>query len=176
MKKLGIILLFFVLTVFGLSGCGIVDYLTATRDTTGMAAKKLPEMILDEPFLVTTVYGDYNLTINGVRTTAERNKNVKSDPNQVIFLDYTYENISYEKQNEVEFFLAQGDFVVTDEAGNELETYNLKDPNRMIQETPIGASCSASLAYALETDSKTLTVTFIRGKSREIAQIIIPIE
>ncbi|MEA4804553.1 hypothetical protein LNN31_03800 [Acetobacterium wieringae] len=174
MKKLGIILLFFVLTVFGLSGCGIVDYFTAQREP--IVAKKLPEMVLNEPFVITTANGDYSVTINGARTTPQRDANSKSNPKAVIFLDYMYENISYEKRNNMDFFLAQGDFMVSDDAGNELETYNIKDPKRMIQETPIGGSCAASIAYALETESESLTVTFVRGKGREIAQIIIPIE
>lgn len=174
MKKLGIILLFFVLTVFGLSACGIVDYFTAQREPT--VAKKLPEMVLNEPFVVTTANGDYSVTINGARITPERDADSKSDPQQVVFLDYMYENISYEKRNNMDFFLAQGDFLVSDDEGNELETYNIKDPKRMIQETPIGGSCAASIAYGLETDSENLTVTFVRGKGREIAQIIIPIK
>ncbi len=164
------------LAVFGLTGCGIAAYFDNKTDNAGSEAQKLPEMLLNEPFKVTTVSGDYSLTINGARSTPERNANSASDPKQVVFLDFTYENISYEKRNNMEFFLAQGDFVVTDEEGNILETYNIKDPNRMIQETPIGGSCSASIAYGLETDSKKLTVTFIRGKGREIAQITIPIE
>ena len=176
MKKTGIMLLALSLVCLGLAGCGIAEYLNIQRDSTASKAQKLPEMVLNEPFKVTTVSGDYSLTINGARSTPERNANSASDPKQVVFLDFTYENISYEKRNNMEFFLAQGDFVVTDEEGNILETYNIKDPNRMIQETPIGGSCSASIAYGLETDSKKLTVTFIRGKGREIAQITIPIE
>ncbi|MBP8865973.1 MAG: hypothetical protein KBG63_05830 [Acetobacterium sp.] len=176
MKKIVIMFLVLGLAVFGLTGCGIAAYFDNKTDNAGSEAQKLPEMLLNEPFKVTTVSGDYSLTINGARSTPERNANSASDPKQVVFLDFTYENISYEKRNNMEFFLAQGDFVVTDEEGNILETYNIKDPNRMIQETPIGGSCSASIAYGLETDSKKLTVTFIRGKGREIAQITIPIE
>jgi hypothetical protein len=176
MKKIGIMLLVLGLVILGFTGCGIEAYFNNQGNDTLGTAKKLPEMVLNEPFLVTTVSGDYSLTINGARSTPERNANSASDPKQVVFLDFTYENISYEKRNNMEFFLAQGDFVVTDEEGNILETYNIKDPNRMIQETPIGASCSASIAYSLETDSKNLGVTFIRGKGREIAQISIPIE
>jgi hypothetical protein len=176
MKKIGIIFLVLGLTVFGLTGCGIAAYFDNKTDTAGSEAQKLPEMVLNEPFKVTTVSGDYSLTINGARTTPERNPNSESDPRQVVFLDYTYENFSYEKRNDMDFFLAQGDFVLTDEAGNVLETYNIKDPNRMIEETPIGGSCSASIAYGLETDSKKLIVTFVRGKGREIAQISIPVE
>ncbi|WP_026393558.1 hypothetical protein [Acetobacterium malicum] len=175
MKKIGIMLFVFGLVVFGLTGCGIVEYLSNPRDGAG-TEKKLPEIVLNEPFLVTTVNGDYSLTITGARTTPERNENSESDPEQVVFLDFTYENISYEKRNDMDFFLAQGDFVVTDDAGNVLETYNIKDPNRMIQETPIGGSCSASIAYGLEKNSKNLNVIFIRGKGREVAQIRIPIE
>ncbi|WP_373483377.1 hypothetical protein [Acetobacterium sp.] len=176
MKKIGLMLLVLGLMVFGLTGCGIEAYFNNKGNETTVAEKKLPEMVLNEPFLVTTVNGDYSVTINGARSTPERNANSESDPKQVVFLDFTYENISYEKRNNMEFFLAQGDFVVTDEEGNILETYNIKDPNRMIQETTIGGSCSASLAYGLETDSKNITVTFIRGKGKAIAQITVPIE
>ena len=176
MKKTGIMLLALSLVVFGLTGCGLAAYLNNQRDTATGETQKLPEMVLNEPFIVTTVSGDYSLTINGARTTSERNPKSESAPRQVVFLDYSYENLSYGKRNEMDFFLAEGDFLVTDEAGNVLETYNIKDPQRMIQETPIGSSCSASLAYGLETASNNLTVIFIRGKAREIAQITIPIE
>lgn len=175
MKKIGLMLLGFGLVIFGLSGCGMAEVFNNQGDTV-VTEKKLPEMVLNVPFKVTTVSGDYSLTINGVRITTERNINSKSEPKQVVFLDYTYENFSYEKRNEMDFFLAQGDFVLTDDEGNVMQTYNIKDPNRMIQETPMGGSCSASIAYALETDSKNINITFIRGKAREIAQMTIPIE
>lgn len=176
MKKLGSMLFFLGLVVFGLTGCGLAEYFNNPNDITDAEVKTLPEMVLNEPFFVTTVNGDYSVTINGARTTTERNANSKSDPKQVVFFDFTYENISYQKRNNMEFFLAQGDFVVTDSEGNVLETYNIKDPSRMIQETPIGGHCSASIAYGLETDSQNLIVTFIRGKGRAIAQITIPIK
>ena len=118
MKKTGIMLLALSLVCLGLAGCGIAEYLNIQRDSTASKAQKLPEMVLNEPFKVTTVSGDYSLTINGVRTTSERNPKSESEPRQVVFLDYTYENVSYEKRNNVDFFLAQGDFVLTDEAGN----------------------------------------------------------
>lgn len=174
MKKIGIMLAVLGLVVLGLTGCGIETYFN-NQNRAGSQAQELPEMVLNEPFKVTTVSGDYSLTINGARTTPERNANAESTPKQVVFLDYTYENFSYEKRYDMDFFLAQGDFVVTDDQGNVLKAYNIKDPNRMIQETPMGGSCSASIAYGLETDSKNLTVTFVRGKGREIAQITIPI-
>lgn len=176
MKKNCIILLLLGLMVSILTGCGLEEYFNSQRNITDTEAKELPKMVLNDSFLVTTVNGDYSVTINGARTTPERNANSKTHPKQVLFLDFTYENISYKKRNNIDFFLAQGDFVVTDDQGNVLETYNIKDPNRMIQETPIGGSCSASLAYGLEKESKNLTITFVRGKGREVARIIIPIE
>ena len=176
MKKNCIMLLLLGLVVSILTGCGLEEYFNSQRDSTDTEVKELPKMVLNEPFRVTTVNGDYSVTINGARTTPERNANSKTDPKQVLFLDFTYENSSYEKRNNIDFFLAQGDFVVTDDEGNVLETYNIKDPNRMIQETPIGGSCSASIAYGLEKESKNLTITFVRGKGREVAQITIPIE
>ncbi|WP_414151243.1 DUF5067 domain-containing protein [Acetobacterium carbinolicum] len=174
MKNKSIFLMLGVLIVFGLTGCGLENIFNLETDSASTQAKKLPEMVINEPFLVTTVIGDYSVAINGARKTAKRSADTDVNPKQVIFLDYTYNNISYQKKYDMDFFLAQGDFVVVDDKGNNLEAYNIKDPNRMIQETPIGGSCSASIAYALETDSKTLTVTFVRGKN-EIAEITVPI-
>lgn len=176
MKKISIFLMIWVLVILGLTGCGLAENFNRQTDSIGNKAKKLPVMVINEPLLVTTVNGDYSVTINGARKTAARSKDTSVNPKQVIFLDYTYNNISYETKYNMEFFLAQGDFVVVDDQGNTLEAYNIKDPDRMIQETPSGGSCSASIAYALETDSKNLTITFIRGKGREVAQITIPIE
>lgn len=175
MRKIWIIMVVLGLAVLVLGGCGVADYLNNQKATVTKVSK-LPEMVLNEPFVVTTISGDYSLTIEGVRTTSERNPKSETNPGQVVFLDYSYENLSYQKRNEMDFFLAQGDFAVTDDYGNKLEVYNIKDPNRMIQETPIGGRCSASIAYGLETDSNNLTVTFVRGKGREIATITVPIQ
>lgn len=176
MKKKCIMLLVLGLLLLATTGCGMEAYFNKQNNATGTEEKELPKMELNEPFLVTTVTGDYSLTINGARITPQRNEKLTTNPKQVVFLDYTYANISYEKRSNIDFFLAQGDFVVSDGDGNRLVAYDLKDPNRMIKESPIGDTCSASIAYGLETDSNDLTVTFVRGKGREIAQITIPIK
>lgn len=175
MKKLIMIMVIGMMALMGLTGCSQENNANEQNGLAAVMENKVFDLVLNEPFLVTTTNGDYNLTINGLRKTSDRNENESAQPKNVVFLDYTYDNISYKTRFNMDFFLAQGDFKVVDAEGNILQTYNMKDPNRMIKETPIGGSCSASIAYALKTDSETLTVTFVRRK-RSIAQISLPIK
>ncbi len=175
MKKMRIIIVIGMIGLMSLAGCSRENNSNGQNGLAALAENKVFDLVLNEPFLVTTTNGDYNLTINGLRKTSERNQNESVQPMNVVFLDYSYDNISYKMRFDMDFFLASGDFKVVDEEGNIVSTYNLKDPNRMIKETPIGDSCSASIAYALKTNSDRLTVIFVRGK-RNIAQISLPIE
>ena len=136
---------------------------------------EIKEMKLNEPFTVETEHGNYNLTMEGVRTTDKRNEFSDKSPVKVVFLDYTYENISFGADTNQDLYIDEYAFQVLDDDGNVLDTYPVYDENRTTKNTPIGGRCQASATYGVNTDSKNLNVTFTRG-SQKVSRIIIPIQ
>ncbi|MGG7212644.1 DUF5105 domain-containing protein [Clostridium nigeriense] len=132
------------------------------------------EMTLNTPFTVETESGNYNLTIEGARATEERNEFSDKEVNQVVMLDYTYENISFGEKDGSDLYISEYDFQVLDDEGNVLDTYPVSDENRYPKATPVGGKCKASATFGVPTDSKNLNVTFKRG-NQKVAKIIVPI-
>ena len=132
------------------------------------------EMTLNTPFTVETESGNYNLTIEGVRATEERNEFSDKEVKQVVFLDYTYENISFGEKDGTDLYISEYDFQVLDDEGNVLDIYPVADENRYPKETPIGGKCKASATFGVPTDSKNLNITFKDG-NKKIAKIVVPI-
>ena len=132
------------------------------------------EMTLNTPFTVETESGNYNLTIEGVRATEERNEFSDKEVKQVVFLDYTYENISFGEKDGTDLYISEYDFQVLDDEGNVLDTYPVADENRYPKETPVGGKCKASATFGVPTDSKNLNITFKDG-NKKIAKIVVPI-
>ena len=116
----------------------------------------LTQMQLGEAYTITTSGGDYNVAIEGIRFTDERNQFSEKPAEYVIFLDFNYENVS----STDEVYLFDSHFKVIDEQGNVLDTYPVSDDARSSKSLPIGARCSASATYAMPTSSKTLKVLF----------------
>ncbi|MBX9185677.1 hypothetical protein [Clostridium sp. K04] len=116
----------------------------------------LTQMQLGESYTITTSDGDYNVAIEGIRFTDERNQFSEKPAEYVIFLDFNYENVS----STDEVYLFDSHFKVIDEQGNVLDTYPVSDDARGSKSLPIGAKCSASATYAMPTSSKTLKVLF----------------
>ncbi|KLE15974.1 DUF4878 domain-containing protein [Clostridium sp. C8] len=141
---------------------------TGSDSETPVATK---EMTLNTPLLVETENGNYNLTIEGARATDKRNEFSEKEVKQVVFLDYTYENVSFDKND---LYIDEYAFQVLDDEGNVLDTYPVYDENRTAKDTPVGGKCIASGTFAVPTDSKNLNVTFVRG-SQKVAKIIVPI-
>lgn len=132
------------------------------------------EMTLNTPFTVETESGNYNLTIEGVRATEERNEFSDKEVKQVVFLDYTYENISFGEKDGTDLYISEYDFQVLDDEGNVLDTYPVHDENRYPKETPVGGKCKASATFGVPTDSKNLNITFKDG-NKKISKIVVPI-
>ena len=131
-------------------------------------------MTLNTPVTVETESGNYNLTIEGARATEERNEFSDKEVRQVVFLDYTYENISYGEKDGSDIYISEYDFQVLDDEGNVLDTYPVFDENRYPKATPAGGKCKASATFGVPTDSKNLNITFKDG-NKKIAKIIVPI-
>lgn len=137
--------------------------------------KEVKEMTLNVPFTVETKSGNYNLTIEGAHTTDERNQFSDITANKVVVLDYSYENISFGTDSNQDLYIDGSAFQVLDDEGNVLDTYPVSDENRIPKATPVGGKSKGAVAYALNTDSKNLNVTFKRGNEK-VAKIVVPIQ
>lgn len=157
-----------------------IDEATFSNENEGTAeyneneVSEVQEMILNTPFTVETENGNYNLTIEGARTTEERNEFSEKEVKQVVILDYNYENINFGEGNGTDLYIDEYAFQVLDDEGNVLDTYPVSDENRIAKETPVGGKCKASATFGVNSDSKNLNVTFKRG-SEKVAKIIVPI-
>ncbi|WP_300382703.1 DUF5105 domain-containing protein, partial [Clostridium sp.] len=72
------------------------------------------EMTLNTPFTVETENGNYNLTIEGARATDERNEFSEKEVKHVVFLDYSYENISFGQTSGNDLYINEYAFQVLD--------------------------------------------------------------
>lgn len=132
------------------------------------------EMTLNTPFIVETENGNYNLTIEGARATDERNEFSEKEVKKVVFLDYSYENISFGETSGNDLYIDEYAFQVLDDEGNVVDTYPIYDENRTSKDTPVGGKCKASGTFGVTTESKNLNVTFKRGNEK-VAKIVVPI-
>jgi lipopolysaccharide export LptBFGC system permease protein LptF len=95
------------------------------------------------------------LTIDSVKLIDKRNSYSDKKANKVVSIEYTYENIGYEKK----IAIYDGRFKVYDASGNELETYPAgvdKDP----QPTSQGKKCTANMSFALNNSSNELEIEY----------------
>ncbi len=111
-----------------------------------------------------TVDDNWNLTINSVEATDERDNAAEADldydPSQVIVISYTYENLGYDNEDGdiTGLFMDLSTCTLVDADGNECSAYPVsgdKEP----KETAINQSCSAQAAFALKDEGKTATLT-----------------
>lgn len=103
-----------------------------------------------------TVDGQWNFTIDSVETSDERNEFEESDPAQVILVKYHYENIGYEDPNGFMEGLYFDPSSVVDSDGNMCKPYPIDF--EYAQETPVGAKCSASVAFGLVKEGSPVTL------------------
>lgn len=130
---------------------------------------------LNKPYNVKTENGDYNITIESARLANKRNDGLHKNIDKVVYLDYSYENKSYGEKIGRDLYLDSNSFKVTDDEGNKLETYPVNDDNRITKKVSVGGKCSGSIAYAVNTNSKNLNVTFI-GDSKKAGPVKVPIK
>jgi hypothetical protein len=97
----------------------------------------------------------YNLTINSITLSDERNQFHENNPAQVIEIDYTYENISMED----ELYISDSDFKVIDEGGTIASTYP-NSPKKHPQSIPTGSNCTAQMFFSLENESNKIGILF----------------
>lgn len=154
-----------------------VDNSMFNTNTTDKATanKEIKEMTLNLPFTVETEYGNYTLTMEGARTTAKRNEFSEIKVTKVVFLDYSYANVSFGEKDGTDLYIDSNAFQVLDDEGNVMDTYPVDDENRTPKNTSPKGKSKGSIAYALTTNSKNLNVTFVRDNDK-VSKIIIPIK
>ena len=104
-----------------------------------------------------TVDGQWKLTIDSVSTTSDRNQFADENPQQVVIITYSYENLGYESDfmDGLYFDLSQNG-----DANGEMAISYPGDITKYPQETPIGAKCTGAQAcIGLMNTSDTITMT-----------------
>lgn len=110
-----------------------------------------------------TVDGQWSLTINSITNTEGRNEFSDKTPNQVVLIEYSYENLGYEDKNGIMdglyFDLEPGiDTNIVDGNGEVAYSY----PGNVTthpQQTPVGAKCvNAQSCIGLNNKSDTITI------------------
>lgn len=143
---------------------------TNTTDTTNQTSKNsIKEFKLNEPIIVSRGSQEYTVTFEGIRETAERNQFSEITPNKVIFVDYNYENISFSE----DVYVYDGYYKLLDDSGNVLDTYPVSDYTRNNKSVPIGGKSQGCDAYAIMTDTKTITLLYYDYGSKPLGKIVI---
>lgn len=177
MKKI----LFGVLIVFSLSlaGCSNNEDSTTTKLKEQITELKKEISDLKEQKTISTdiqksdesskAYkeGDYwevkdqwKLTVNKVFATDERNQFSDKTPEQVIIIDYTYENLGYKNDNQDLFINPKS---VIDDSEQMAHTYPVHT-NLSPQPTPVGSTMAeAQVGYGLDNSSNTVEIYFSKA-------------
>lgn len=137
---------------FGLAACGSDD-----SDDSSNAEKEKVYGIGD----TWTVNGQWNLTINSVTPTDERNEFADTNPAEVVIIDYTYENLGYEDSNEIMngLYLDLEMGQIVDSAGQMCQSYPASSVTKYAQETPVGVTCNAQAAIGLTQAGGPIEIT-----------------
>ncbi|MBO5476993.1 MAG: hypothetical protein J6A15_04510 [Clostridia bacterium] len=117
-----------------------------------------------------TVDGQWNLTVNSVTTTTERNQFSDKTPAQVLIVDYSYENLGYEDDIMDGLFISLEIETIIDANGEVGYSY----PNSVAnypQEIPVGAKCSnAQACIAVDNTSDKIKIIVTEYDSNDKKQ------
>ena len=97
----------------------------------------------------------YALTIVGVTETAERNEFSEKEVDQVLIIEYQYENLN---SNE-EIYISEMEFKLVDEGGNMMDTYPV-EVHHMAEYTPKGTKTLASFAVGTTAKSGSIVMDY----------------
>ena len=159
-KKIIMIIFISILVMMLLTGCTTIEQGEDTSSTSANAKEKIVLKVGD----TWTVDGQWNLTIDSVETTEDRNKFSDKEPEQVVIITFSYENLGYEDDigimNGLFFDLEpNGDAIVIDSKGEMAYSYP-GNITTYAQETPVGAKCMGAQACAgLNNESDTIKMT-----------------
>ena len=94
------------------------------------------------------VDGEWELTIDSVEETSERNSYDDNDPAAVYIVTYTYKNLGYENEYMDGLYLRIDNRIV-DAEGHMGYSYGT-DISRYPKETPVGATCTAQVSIGVD--------------------------
>lgn len=97
----------------------------------------------------------YALTIVGVTETKDRNEFSEKEVQQVLIIEYLYENLASEE----EIYISEMEFKLVDEGGNMMDTYPVEAVHSP-EYTPKGAKTLASFAVGAEAASGSIDVHY----------------
>ena len=112
-----------------------------------------------------------HFTVNSVSNTSDRNEFADSQPEQVIIIHYSYENIA----NEDDIYFSSINFKVIDEGGNVCETYPASI-DTYPQTAPIGTKSEGEEAYGLKQQSSKIKLIVELDYSGTKATYELPIQ
>ncbi|MDU7163152.1 MAG: hypothetical protein E6296_01245 [Anaerococcus vaginalis] len=116
------------------------------------------------------VDGQWKLTLNSVKVLEGRNEYEDINPAQVVMVDWSYENLGFDDQEEGLFFNPDG---IIDTKGEMGQMYAQVETLNYAQSTPIGAKMSnAQTAFALNNESDKVTVIFSQYVENKNGNII----
>lgn len=176
MKKIIAILLSCILGTTLLVGCGDNKEIVKEpqkQEESKEVKDKIPEIKLKEPFEVKTENGDYTLTINSIKKTDKRNQ-YEDKVKEVIVIDYVYKNNSFKGANGEKLLIDNSAFVVMDSEGNVLRPYGL-GIDKLPQLVPVGGKCTATIAYGVPINSKTIKLQFERN-NQPIGEMVVDVK
>ena len=174
-SKIFIAIAMLLLCLVMLAGCSsTTDYTSSTGSlsyNTNTNTSKTKTLKLGDTWVVD---GQWKLTINSVVSTYGRNQFADTNPEQVVLVTYTYENIGYEDQwgimDGLYFDLEPwGDATVIDEEGELADSYP-GDTSKYPQETPVGAKCSnvqSCIGLTNRSDTITMNISKYDGNGTE---------
>ncbi len=116
--------------------------------------KKKNVYTLGDTINISTKEGDYNLRIDKIMETSDRNRFSDKKADRVVIIDYSYENISQEEN----LYIFDSHFKAYDKGGNSLETYpvSTKSPEQI----SIGRKTSGQMAFALNDTNNYIELEF----------------
>ena len=160
-----------VVMIFALAACGGKSSESADTDKAEKAEKQTEtkQTVKEDKVYgvgdTWTVDGQWSLTVDSIEVTDERNEFDESNPEQVVYIKYHYENLGWEDEDG----LMDGLFIapenVIDSDGNMCDEYPVNPDEIYADEVPVGAKCNGAEAYGLIKAGSPVTVNFIERDS-----------
>lgn len=132
----------------------------ATTDT--KTENRVEELKLNEPFKVTTEYGDYEITITGLTNTDWYMEEYNNNDKKVVLLSYEINNISFKNDNYPGVLVDSDAFKVVDNNGYLNTDVFYGGDYTYPEEVPVGTKFKCGIAYAIDPNVTSLNFTFCR--------------
>lgn len=161
MKKTGIVLM--LILMLGIVGCGSGVESVKKTDTDAPQQAETGNTGALEP-AEDIIYGigdrilfddEYALTIISVKETEDRNEFSEKDVEQVLIIEYLYENLN----SDDEIYISEMEFKLVDEGGNMMDTYPVEAVHSP-EYTPKGTKTLASFAVGTTEKSSKIDMHY----------------